>query len=43
MFLKVANKYVFDGGYATLDLNAEFLLPKDKLTPYVFCWRRIWV
>jgi curli production assembly/transport component CsgG len=28
---------MFDGGYATLDLNAELiLLPKDKLTPYVF-------
>ncbi|MEZ7498969.1 CsgG/HfaB family protein [Flavobacterium sp. Arc3] len=34
---KLANKYVFDGGYATLDLNAELiLLPKDKLTPYIF-------
>jgi curli production assembly/transport component CsgG len=34
---KLANKYVFDRGYATLDLNAELiLLPKDKLTPYIF-------
>lgn len=35
--LKLANKDLLDRGYATFDLNAELiLLPKDKLTPYVF-------
>lgn len=35
--LKLANENRLDVGYITLDLNAELiLLPKDKLTPYVF-------
>ncbi|WP_369752354.1 CsgG/HfaB family protein [Flavobacterium sp. WC2409] len=35
--INLANKDRFDRWYATFDLNAEFiLLPKDKLSPYVF-------
>ena len=35
--INLANKDRFDRWYATLDLNAEFiLLPKDKFSPYVF-------
>lgn len=35
---KLANKSLLDVGYATIDLNTEFiLLPKDKLSPYLFC------
>ncbi|WP_339921622.1 CsgG/HfaB family protein [uncultured Flavobacterium sp.] len=35
--IKLANKGYSDKGYATFDLNAEYiLLPKDKLTPYIF-------
>jgi curli biogenesis system outer membrane secretion channel CsgG len=35
--IKLVNKNLLDVGYATLDLNAELiLLPKDKLTPYIF-------
>ena len=35
--IKLANKNLLDVGYATFDLNAEFIiLPKDKLTPYIF-------
>ena len=34
---KLANKNLLDVGYLTYDLNAEFiLLPKDKLSPYIF-------
>ncbi|NRS89179.1 curli production assembly/transport component CsgG [Flavobacterium sp. 7E] len=35
--IELANKNLIDVGYATFDLNAEFIfLPKDKLTPYIF-------
>jgi curli production assembly/transport component CsgG len=35
--IKLANKGYSEKGYATFDLNAEYiLLPKDKLTPYIF-------
>lgn len=35
--IKLANKGYSEKGYATFDLNVEYiLLPKDKLTPYVF-------
>ncbi len=35
--MKLANKNLLDAGYATFDLNAEYiLLPKDKLSPYIF-------
>jgi len=35
--IKLANKNRLDVGYITYDLNAEiFLLPKDKLSPFVF-------
>lgn len=35
--MKFANKNILDVGYATFDLNTEFiLLPKDKLSPYLF-------
>lgn len=34
---KLANKNLLDASYLTYDLNAEFLLlPKDKLSPYIF-------
>jgi curli biogenesis system outer membrane secretion channel CsgG len=34
---KLANKDRLDVGYTSLDLNAELLLlPKDKLTPYIY-------
>jgi curli production assembly/transport component CsgG len=34
---KLANKNLLDVGYLTYDLNVEFImLPKDKLSPYVF-------
>ena len=34
---KLANKNLLDVGYLTYDLNAEYiLLPKDKLSPYVY-------
>jgi curli production assembly/transport component CsgG len=34
---KLANKNLLDVGYITYDLNAEYiLLPKDKLSPFVF-------
>lgn len=34
---ELANKKLLDVGYLTYDLNTEFiLLPKDKLSPYVF-------
>ena len=35
--LKLANKGYVNAGYATFDLNAEWmLLPKDRFSPYVF-------
>ncbi|MGO4817971.1 CsgG/HfaB family protein [Flavobacterium sp. W22_SRS_FP1] len=35
--INLANKERLDAGYITYDLNAEFiLLPKDKLSPFVF-------
>jgi curli production assembly/transport component CsgG len=35
--MKLANKNLLDVGYATFDLNSEFiLLPKDKFSPYLF-------
>ncbi len=35
--IKLANKGYTEKGFATFDLNAEFiLLPKDRLSPYIF-------
>ena len=35
--MKLANKNLLDVGYATFDLNAEYIiLPKDKLSPYIY-------
>lgn len=35
--IKLANKGYSEKGYATFDLNAEYIfLPKDKMSPYVF-------
>ncbi|WP_144892856.1 CsgG/HfaB family protein [Flavobacterium tiangeerense] len=35
--MKLANKDLLDVGYATFDLNLEFMvLPKDKFSPYLF-------